>query len=33
MNISYGGQEFNLEIELFDKDVPKTTKNFRKNKF
>ena len=30
MNISYGGQEFNLEIELFDKDVPKTTKNFRK---
>jgi len=30
MNISHRGKEFNLELELFDKDVPKTTKNFRK---
>jgi peptidylprolyl isomerase len=30
MNISHRGKEFKLEIELFDKDVPKTTKNFRK---
>jgi cyclophilin family peptidyl-prolyl cis-trans isomerase len=29
MNISYNNNNFSLELELFDKVVPKTTKNFR----
>jgi len=29
MNILYNNKKFSLELELFDKVVPKTTKNFR----